>query len=145
MSFTFTRNRLRGIGFSTTNEIKSDLKAEGKDATSRLIRSVRFEEIAQPSLLSLVFKAESYYKFVDKGRRKGKMPPKAPILRWLRARGLDTKLEFVIRRKIARDGIPATNIFTNATDKLTKDFFRLTNEALEQDIINQTRESLTIK
>lgn len=137
---------MTGLGFGLIADIKSDLQKAGKVATRDLIRSVRSETIVQPSLISLVFKASRQWEFVDKGRKPGsKLPPKAPILRWLRAKGLDPKLQFVVRRSIAKKGIPPTNIFTDNTNAFTKKFFLQTQAALDQDLTRQVKESFNIK
>lgn len=146
MSFTFTKNRVSGLGFGLVAKIKGDLKASGKDATGETIRSIRAETVVQPSLISLIFKAAKQWLFIDKGRKPGsKLPPEKPILRWLRARGLDTKLQFIVRRSIAEKGIKPTNIFTNATKEFTKKFFLQTQDALEKDLTSNIKESFNLK
>jgi hypothetical protein len=56
---------------------------------------------------------ESGYSF---GRRPGGMPPAAPILAWIRVRGLPESALFPIRRKIALKGTPAHPFMRPAFD-----------------------------
>lgn len=52
---------------------------------------------------------------IEYGRRPGsKMPPSGVLLGWMARRGVDPRLEFVIRRAIGRDGIPAVAPFRKA-------------------------------
>ena len=72
---------------------------------------------------NIIFKAESYWKYAEYGRKAGKMPPISAIEKWIdirhitpypTAKGkLPTKkqLAFVISRAIGRDGTKATPTF----------------------------------
>ncbi len=53
--------------------------------------------------------------FIEKGRKAGgKMPPSQPIVEWLQRHGLNTNLEFPVRKKIAEQGIEARPFFLPA-------------------------------
>lgn len=53
------------------------------------------------------------------GRAAGRaMPPPGVILEWMRRRGIDPRLEFVIRRAIGRRGIPAQPYLRRALTEL---------------------------
>jgi len=72
---------------------------------------------------NIIFKAESYWKYAEYGRKAGKMPPISAIEKWIdirhitpypTAKGkLPTKkqLAFLISRAIGRDGTKATPTF----------------------------------
>lgn len=66
------------------------------------------------------FGASAEYAIViDQGRRAGaKMPPKGALLAWMQAKGIPADREFLVRRKIARSGIPAKPFVTKAFDQL---------------------------
>ena len=52
---------------------------------------------------------------IEYGRTPGKkMPPKGALLGWMSRHGIDPRFEFVIRRNIARDGIPGKFPFRKA-------------------------------
>jgi len=146
MAFTFTQQRIRGAGFRFLEDIRRDLQAEDKVASQRLIRSLKFDLTPAPSFLSLQFKAEKHWVFVDEGRKPGgKMPPEAPIRRWLKQKGIDPKLSFVIRRSIAEKGIKATNIFKNNIAKFTREFITRITPDLFKDIEKQALAAIKTK
>jgi hypothetical protein len=124
MEMTFLHNAMMGTGFAFITKVKSDLVAAGKDVTGELVQSNAFR--VEPSAFGLSLKivvqgnAVNYFEVVDKGRRKGTFPPVDNIKKWIRDRGIQPdgnttveQLAFLIGRKIKRDGIPATNIYTD--------------------------------
>lgn len=55
---------------------------------------------------------------LETGRAVGApMPPAGSLLPWMSSKGIDAALEFVIRRKIGRDGIPARRLFSTALQR----------------------------
>lgn len=61
-----------------------------------------------------VFSNRDYAPVVERGRRPGKFPPRRPIERWA-ARNLgDSRLWFVVARKIARQGTKGVFMFREA-------------------------------
>ena len=94
---------------------KSILLSNKKIATGALYNSVRYT-IDSKGKIQFVFAEEG--KYVQSGRRRGaRFPPPAPILRWIKAKGIqgrdrttgrfitDKSLTFLISRGISRDGI----------------------------------------
>lgn len=54
-------------------------------------------------------------KVIEFGRRPGaKMPPQGVLLPWMARHGIPASAEFLVRRKIGRDGLPAQLIFQKA-------------------------------
>lgn len=113
-------NRLNGLGFNTTTSIKQALADAGKDASGALIQKTIFTLSENPSFISLQMKAPAHWKFVDEGRKPGKRPPFKKIKQWVRRKRLNLDgisedgLAFIIARKIGRDGIEPTNIYSDA-------------------------------
>mgnify|MGYP000270826820 CR=1 FL=1 len=109
---TNTLQMADNFGFQLVNELKAELFKAGKDASGTVIKTMRHN-----------VKAEDYFRYIDKGRRPGsKMPPVEPIVKWLKLRGIDEKLQFPIRRKIAERGIKALNILAPTVRKVTVEF-----------------------
>jgi hypothetical protein len=55
---------------------------------------------------------------IEEGRRPGaKMPPAGALLPWMARHGIPDDREFLVRRKIARDGLPAHRPFARAFQK----------------------------
>lgn len=112
-----------------TKAVRLRLGAEGKNASRRLSDSVQTVLEASQALITLRGSALDYWKYVDQGRRPGKMPPEVPILAWIRTKRIAPELTkrwqlrslaYVIRRKIGREGIKGTPIFSEEGDKLSK-------------------------
>lgn len=52
---------------------------------------------------------------LETGRRAGApMPPEGALLAWMASKGIPAEYEFVVRRAISRNGIPARKLFTKA-------------------------------
>jgi len=150
MMFTKLIESLRGAGFDMNQEIKKNLSSSDKVASGDLIRGTRFTISSTGSLITFKALAPKQWRFVDEGRKPGgKFPPKTAILRWMRQKGISARgiskdsLAFLIGRKIARDGIKPTNIFTDAIENFKKTF--VIERALRQDITKLTTKALTNK
>lgn len=127
MSFIINASGLREIGpkyqaasrLVTTELVTSmrrvTFRVEGKAKqrvrrdTSTLARSLTSEVRGGTSeVRGLVGSNLPYAKVVEEGRRAGApMPPQGALLGWMRRKGIDAEAEFVVRRGIARRGIPA--------------------------------------
>lgn len=129
-------------------KINLGARRKGKviDSSGTLRNSLDYNlKVFKSGNFSFSIEMEDYGVNVDKGRRKGSMPPTAPILKWIkrkpiRLRDLETGsfikqtesklkgLAFVIARKIKREGIKATNFLT---DPFEKEFKNLSNELVD--------------
>lgn len=73
-----------------------------------------------PLVKGLVASGHAYAEIIEKGRRPGgKMPPPGELVRWIEQKfGVDgdtaQRLEFVVRRKIARAGFDGAKMFERA-------------------------------
>lgn len=92
------------------------------------------------------FNGPEYWKWVENGRKAGKMPPVKPILEWIQKRNIvpyrneDGKipslnsLAFLIARKIGKQGTKGIQFLSKSLDQ-TKDYFdSLVSDAIEKDI-----------
>jgi len=109
------------FGKEYIEELGKELKAAGKDASGNLIRSLdtRVRKTGFGTSYTLQILSEEYLKYVDEGRRAGsKQPPLQAIKDWTKLKGLDEGLAFPIAKKIAEDGIKATNVIEKALNKV---------------------------
>lgn len=112
---------VEAIGFITRILVEND-----KQVTGNLIRSLDFKVIKDIDGLFLQILAAPYFKYVNEGRRPGKMPPVGPIKKWVDMRGIVFKnyssqqTAFVIARSIGKKGIKPLNI----TNKLIENIIR---------------------
>ena len=106
---------------------KSILLRNKKVATRNLYNSIRYS-VSSDGDISFEYAEEG--KWVEQGRRKGaRFPPPAPILRWIKVKGIkgrdpktgrfikDTALVFLFQRAISRDGIKPVPFMQLAIDK----------------------------
>ena len=109
-----------------TND-KSILLRNKKVATRNLYNSIKYN-VSSNGDISFEYAPEG--KWVEQGRRKGaRFPPPAPILRWIKVKGIkgrdpktgrfikDTALVFLFQRAISRDGIKPVPFMQLAIDK----------------------------
>lgn len=66
-------------------------------------------------LNGIVASPDDWFPALEYGRRAGaRMPPQVDIEEWMAAVGIEQSAQFVIRRAIARRGLPALHIMRNA-------------------------------
>jgi len=118
--------------------IKQELKAKGKEATGSLVTRTMGTASVQGTRVVYEAKAPEHYVFVDKGRRPGaKQPPAKPIKAWIRQKGLDLNA-FAVARSIAKKGIKATNIYTNAIKEFKEEIDL--DSVLRNEIIKEIKQ-----
>ncbi len=111
------------FGEALTEELQFQVAEHDKFATGNLADSMFYEAKSSDGKAVIMVFAAPYFRYVERGRRPGaKMPPKAPIVKWLRVKGKSEKLEFVIRRSIARKGIKGIFIINPTINKITAEF-----------------------
>lgn len=114
--------RVRGVlnlyGKRAVTEMAQILRAADKDASGRLIRSLRYEVVEAAEELWLLVEAADYGAYVDAGRLPGKMPPVSKIREWTKLRGIPEKAAWPIARNIGRFGIKPTPFWHVTLDNL---------------------------
>lgn len=121
---------MRKEGSGIVQQIRDGLdkqKRAGSDSNSshKLRNSLKSVVLNMGTVVENHIRGLSYWFFVDKGRKKGKFPPKQKIEDYVDQKPIRSDIDkrslvFLIRRKIAREGTPATFIFT----KVFKDVFK---------------------
>ena len=87
------------------------LDQKGKIATRETIESLTGQTKVSLNDVNVKVIAAVSLLYIEFGRRAGaKMPPSGRLDDWYAAKGIDPKLDFVIRRAIARRGIKPTPI-----------------------------------
>jgi hypothetical protein len=115
---------------SVVTNAKSILLSKKKIATGNLYNSITYN-VSSDGDISFSYAPEG--KYVESGRRRGaKFPPPAPILRWIKIKGIkgrdrttgrfikDKALVFLFQRAISRDGIKPVPFMQLAIDKATQ-------------------------
>lgn len=130
-SFPNTLAYLNKFGSQVENEIETRLYNAGKVASGNLYDSIGFDVKERKNEFSISFRMADYGEYVDKGIKPskyanstgggtGKSPFIKSLMKWCEIKGLPKNAAFPIRRKIWRDGIPATNFFTIPTRRRLK-------------------------
>lgn len=134
---TNLRKQLEILGVESIGFITKILAENDKQVTGNLIKSLDFRIIEETNNLFLQILAAPYFKFVDEGRRPGKIPPIKPIQKWSERKGIKFKnmnskqTAFVIARSIGKKGIKPLNIM----NKLVKDVLKNKTELLKKGAV----------
>ena len=120
------RKQLEILGVDIIGFITKILAENDKQVTGNLIKSLDFKIIKDIDGLFLQILAAPYFKYVDEGRKPGKMPPTKPIQKWVNRRGIVIKGQssaqtaFVIARSIGKKGIKPLNITNKLIDNIIR-------------------------
>jgi hypothetical protein len=134
------------LGVDFINELTNQLLAADKKATGQLISSLNYKVVDVLDNLLLTISAEPYLKFIDEGRKPGKMPPSQVFFKWIDARGIVFKnnkgkiikkesTAFLIARSIGKKGIKPTNVIRKTIDKIYSTKTQLLEKAAAKDIV----------
>lgn len=145
---------LDDYGQAVADLYKKRLLADDKKATGKLIDSVETVIAYKGTEFVVYLKLEDYWKYVEKGRRKGKkMPPVDAILEWIKVRHIlprpktlkrggtsktpfekqQRSLAFAISKSIAKNGIPAGNQLKDTIESINAQYLPILQEALNKD------------
>jgi hypothetical protein len=100
---------LQGIGNFILADMKVLIELNGAMATGRLLKEIRVNAIKDKDKYLLTLSYPFYGKFVDEGRRPGKMPPVKDIMEWTRLKGIPESAAYPIARKIGEKGTKGIN------------------------------------
>ena len=103
-----------------------------KKKTGNLYNSIQVS--FNPATNRMMVKMLDYWKYVNDGRQPGKYVPLKPLMKWMRAKGMNRdpkgrfkkfnieKVAFLISRSISRFGIQPTNFYDDSFDVFIKAF-----------------------
>jgi hypothetical protein len=130
-------------GAQVVAQAKANLRQKNKIATGILYDSISYEVDPKGGV---IFYYEDYGEYVESGRKKGIMPPVAPLIQWAKIKGLeqfrDKKGRFIsneqrgwmIAMGIKKNGIKAFPFYQDAIDQATDDLAYQLEEAVAQSI-----------
>lgn len=99
----------------TEGKMKAILIKNGK-RNSRIIKQINIKTKVKGTAVEISTTLPEYAKWVDAGRRPGKMPPQKPIIEWCKRKNIDSDMVFPIRKKIGDEGIKGTGFLKPLTD-----------------------------
>jgi hypothetical protein len=151
------RKVLEAYGEKIVAALKKALPRD-RDASGNLRDSISFT--VKPDGLSYKFQLNiaDYYKWVDKGRRPGKMPPVSEIIKWTASRQgifqrgrlvqkkgrlkqvssqlkLSTNAAWAIARSIQKHGTRGTHFYRNTVPPLMDELASALAKAIQQDVL----------
>lgn len=132
--------QMESLGRDTVEYIKQILLENDKLASGNLISSLNYNVITQIDTVLLDIIALDYFKYVDEGRKPGKMPPIKPILKWVEMKGIsigkysDKQTAFIIARSIGKKGIKPLNIKNRLVSGVLNKREQILKDAAAQDI-----------
>ena len=153
--FRHTMKALTEFGQKIVDNYKAELEACNYQ-DGQLYRTLSYSVKMENSSWLISISLEEYWKYIEYGRRPGKMPPLDVIEKWINVRQIIPhsmtlksgktvipsvkQLSFLIARKISRDGIRPRPFFKQSFESAKREFLRIIEEAVLADI----KESLVI-
>ena len=141
---------LREYGEEVARNYKEMIVERGHNASGDLVNSIVTRVVADGRAFEVQMDLASYWKYLEEGT-KPHWPPRSAILRWIQVKpviprpGRDghiptqEQLAFIISRKIAREGTPATHLLEKTKDAVLPLFRQRLAEALGRDFENYIR------
>lgn len=141
-------DRIKQLSQGIVDQYRKILSDEGINASSTLSQTADIEVEFDGVMLRVSLLLEPYWKYVEYGRRPGKMPPIDNIKEWIRVKPIipdsnsgrvpsTNQLAYLIARKIGREGIPARHainktVYTDVTERII--------EAIKAEITQQLKQ-----
>ena len=153
IQFPNTMRVLNNYGTLFAQTYRDNNSAAGYDPASEL-NNITYNVESSDGTFSLVFHLPDYWKYAEQGRGPGKMPPKGSLLQWMEWKHILPTLtqiqtgpragktylpsmeglEYVIRRKIGRDGAQGSHTWELTEQELKDRLLRDVKSALQKDI-----------
>lgn len=144
-------NEIQRLADMIVGLYRKQLESQGINASSTLSKTAKAVVEVNGNHLLVSLNLEPYWKYVEYGRKAGKMPPIDAIAEWIKVKPIvpepingkvpDTRqLAFLIARKIGREGIqgrkPLTNIiYSDVTESIIQDIKSEIQRQLSQAVL----------
>ena len=147
--FKHTMKALNDFGDFIITNYKSQLEAEQMN-NGELYRTISYSVSTVNSGWVISVSLADYWRYIEYGRRPGKMPPVSAIENWIKVKQIIPhsmtlksgktviptipQLSFLIARSIGRRGIAPKPLFKNSFEAAKKQFIQVIKDAITQDI-----------
>jgi hypothetical protein len=134
---------LQEAGALMVKTLQQELRRSGKVATGNLVKSISFKISGN----SITLSGLPYLKWVDEGRKPGKMPPVSKILPWVRVKKItfsgktQEQTAWGIAKSIGKKGIKATGVIASTRKKTSKQVSKIISKGLSQMAMQRVRDS----
>ena len=147
--FKHTIQAIDEFGRLIVDNYKAELEACGYQ-DGQLYRTLSYSVKMNSSSWLISISLEEYWKYIEYGRRPGKMPPLEVIEKWIDVKEIKPhsmtlksgktviptppKLPFLIARSIGRRGIAPKPLFQKSFEAAKQQFMQVIKDAITQDI-----------
>ena len=148
--FKHTMKALNDFGQKIVDNYRAELEACNYQ-DGQLYRTLSYSvKMGNNSSWLISISLEEYWKYIEYGRRPGKMPPVSAIENWIKVKQILPRpitlksgksvvptipqLSFLIARKIGRDGIRPRPFFKQSFEDAKREFLQKIEEAILADI-----------
>ena len=147
--FKHTMKALNDFGKVIIDNYKSQLEAEQMN-NGELYRTISYSVSTGTGGWVISVSLADYWKYVEYGRRPGKMPPVSAIENWINVKQIVPhsmtlksgktviptipQLSFLIARSIGRRGIAPKPLFQKSFEAAKQQFIQVIKDAITQDI-----------
>lgn len=147
--FRHTMKALNDFGKVIIDNYKSQLEAEQMN-NGELYRTISYSVSTGTGGWVVSVSLENYWKYIEYGRRPGKMPPVSAIENWINVKQIIPhsmtlksgktviptipQLSFLIARSIGRRGIAPKPLFQKSFEAAKQQFMQVIKDAITQDI-----------
>lgn len=147
--FKHTMKALNDFGQKIVDNYRAELEACNYQ-DGQLYRTLSYSVKMDNSSWLISISLEEYWKYIEYGRRPGKMPPVSAIENWIKVKQILPRpitlksgksvvptipqLSFLIARKIGRDGIRPRPFFKQSFEDAKREFLQKIEEAILADI-----------
>ena len=147
--FKHTMKALNDFGNFIITNYKSQLEAEQMN-NGELYRTISYSVSTGTGGWVISVSLAEYWKYIEYGRRPGKMPPVSAIENWINVKQIVPhsmtlksgktviptipQLSFLIARSIGRRGISPKPLFKNSFEAAKREFLHIIEEAILADI-----------
>lgn len=137
---------LEDYGRNLVENYQRALADNNIDASGDLSRTATYIVNDDRGSFTISLELNHYWKYVENGRRAGKMPPISAIENWIEIKPVLPRpmangklptihqLAFLIARKIGEVGIAPRPVLQESIDSNNKVFMRLIEEAIAEDV-----------
>ena len=147
--FKHTMKALNDFGKVIIDNYKSQLEAEQMN-NGELYRNIKYSVSTGTGGWAVTISLAAYWKYLEYGRRPGKMPPLEVIEKWIDVKEIKPhsmtlksgktviptppQLPFLIARSIGRRGIAPKPLFQKSFEAAKQQFMQVIKDAITQDI-----------
>jgi hypothetical protein len=148
-NFPNLTNVLNDFGRFLVDEYKDNLILNDKNASNSLYNSINYSIKKGNKEFNVLLELNDYWKYIENGRKAGKMPPISKIEEWVKVKPVlprpnsngtlptTKQLAYLIARKIGLEGIKPQPLLQQSLDDVMSVMIEFIEEAICKDLENE--------